>query len=140
MSHHTADPTCPLCDEKLTTAHPYLQSWFRELKKSEPLAHISWAYRGEADQEQFFSEGKTRAHFPKSPHNHEENGKPCSLALDLFEITEDRLARFSPMFYARVNAQNERQGLPIMWGGKFKSLGDGDHYQIEGQPSPMGAA
>ena len=132
MNHHTDDPECPLCEQKLATAHKTLQSWYRRHKVRNPNSHISWAYRGKDDQEQFFKEGKTRCHFPDSPHNHlDEKSQPESLALDLFQIDEDGNARFSPKWYAKVNAENEADKEPIIWGGTFKSIGDGDHYQLK---------
>lgn len=132
MTHHTSDPVCPLCEEKLTTAHQTLQDWYRRHKVRNPNSHISWAWRGEADQNEFLKEGKTRCHYPNSPHNKFQDGKPCSLALDLFQIDEDGNARFSPKWYAKVNAENESDKEPIIWGGQFKTIGDADHFQLKG--------
>jgi hypothetical protein len=133
MNHHTHDPVCPLCEDKLFTAHDYLKGWFRSLKSRYPNVHVSWAYRGQADQEEFFKEGKTRAHYPHSAHNKtDEAGKPCSLALDLFQIDEDGVARFSPLFYAKIADESEKDGALILWGGTFKNIGDRDHFQYKG--------
>src|SRR5690349_12146439 len=52
--HHTPEPTCPLCEEKLLTAHKDLQVWFREAKRTFPDMHVSWAWRGKTDQEKAF--------------------------------------------------------------------------------------
>jgi hypothetical protein len=114
--HHTDAPACPLCEEKLRTAHSVMADWFRRIKKQFENVHISWAYRGAEDQERFFKEGKTRCRFPKSAHNYAINGKPCSLALDLFLIDEDGSARFPPLFYAKVNEINQQNKEPIRWG------------------------
>lgn len=132
MSVHTPGPLCPGCEIKLRTAHPYLSNWFRTVVKPEfQLAHISWAYRGEADQERAFTDGRSHQHFPNSPHNHMEEGIPCSLALDLFEIDEDGIADYVFTFYNNINSLNEARSLPVVWGGKFKSIGDGDHFQVD---------
>lgn len=130
-AHHTHDKVCPLCTEKALTAHPYLAAWFGRVKKRYPNVHISWAWRGAEDQEKFFKEGKTRCHFPNSKHNKTKpDGTPCSMALDLFLWDEDGVARFPPLWYARLNAENEADREPIKWGGEFKSIGDGDHFEL----------
>lgn len=132
MLHHTHDPVCLLCEDKLFTADPRLASWFRAVKARYTNVHVSWSWRGEADQEAFFKEGKTHAHFPHSAHNKmDASGKPCSLALDLFQIDEDGIARFSPLFYAKIADESEKTNEPILWGGTFKNIGDKDHFQLK---------
>ena len=140
MSKHTSDPVCPLCEEKLLSAHVYLSSWFKNLKKRYANAHVSWAYRNAVDQAQFFREGKTHCQYPASAHNKTKADQtPCSMALDLFQEDEDGVARFSPIWYAKINAENEADKEPISWGGKFKNLGDADHFQLN-TPSPANKA
>lgn len=124
--HHEGGEVCPLCEGKLGTAHPYLQDWYHQVKKKYVNTHISWAFRGEQDQEQAFSDGKTHLHWPDSPHN-----KVPALALDLFQIDDDNVARWSPQFFARLNQDNEEAHEPIVWGGVWKTLGDGDHFQYQ---------
>lgn len=127
---HTDDEVCLLCEQKIMTAHPFMADWFRRVKKRYRNAHVSWAWRGPADQNRMKAEGKSNAEFGKSPHNHMVDDRPCSLALDLFLLDEDGLARFPPMFYAKVNSDNERDREPIKWGGKFKSFGDANHFEM----------
>lgn len=129
--HHTADPTCPLCEAKLQSAHPFMQNWFHGIKSRYINTHISWAYRGKEDQEAAFTAGKSRDHFPESPHNrlNPETQLPESLALDLFQEDEDGNARFSPKFYLMIAMENKANKVPIAWGGDFRTLGDRDHYQ-----------
>lgn len=136
---HKDGPVCNGCEMKLAGAHEYLGPWFRELKKRYPNAHISWGWRGHDDQERFFLEGKTKLHFPNSPHNLVRDGKPCSMALDLFLINEDGEATFPPLWYAKVNLENEAARLPILWGGKWKTLGDGDHFEYQPPTNGPGA-
>lgn len=109
----------------------YLARWFRKKKNQHISLHISWSYRGKEDQEKAFSEGKTRAHFPKSAHNRVNPStlEPESAALDLFEITPEGKAIFSPTFYARLADEAKKDGDEIIWGGNFKSIGDSDHFQ-----------
>jgi hypothetical protein len=130
--HHTHDAECPLCKQKLSTAHPRLRDWYLiRVKPAHPGVHISWAWRGKEDQEKFFQEKKTTKHFPDSPHNHMlEDGTPCSLALDLFLLTADNRALFPSKIYATIAQEAESQRDPIFWGGHFKSLGDADHFQF----------
>lgn len=130
MSIHTNDSTCPSCEEKLTTAHPYLKSWFHDhVKGLYNNAHICWAFRDQASQDQAVKEGKSKLKWPHSPHNHMESGKPCSLALDLFQIV-DGVAKFSYPFYAALNKHNESLKIPIRWGATFKKLVDSDHFEV----------
>lgn len=140
MRLHIDGPECPECNKKLLTAHPYLSSWFKKkVKKQYPNAHISWAWRGEADQNQFLKEGKTTLPFPRSPHNKSKpDGTKCAMALDLFLIDDDGSARFPPLWYAKLNTENEADREPIRWGGKFKSIGDGDHFELRAGPLPEG--
>lgn len=140
MTHHTSDAVCPSCAEKLLQAHPYLQSWFKEVKSRYANAHVSWSFRDMTDQNEYLREGKTRLAFPKSAHNVSVQGKPCSMALDLFLIDEDGIAKWPPLWFAKLNSENQTMKEPIFWGGKWKSLGDGDHYQYTPDSIPLSAA
>jgi len=108
-----------------------MQEWFARKKLRYVNMHVSWAWRGQVEQDLFFSEGKSRARYPNSPHNHRFNQLPCSLALDIFQIDEDGMARFSPRFYALLWEECQRDIEPIIWGGTFKSIGDAGHYQVD---------
>lgn len=124
--HHTSEPVCPLCEEKLSQAHEHLATWFRTIVKPKwPDAHVSWSYRGKEDQEKAFADAKTRLHFPKSAHNHQP-----ALALDLFQLNEDGVAVWSPKFFAQVALLNKGEYPNLVWGGTFKTLGDGDHFEL----------
>lgn len=134
MGIHLGGQECPGCLSKLQTAHPTLQDWFSLVKSNFKNAHISWAWRGKEEQEQAFSDKKTRFHFPDSPHNHLEGEIPCSLALDLFVLSESNVALFPLSFYKEVeqltyeylNFKNQ-----IFWGGRYKTLGDFDHFELK---------
>ena len=122
--HHTNDIECPLCNEKLKDAHLTLQDWFKSLRASDTTLHVSWSYRDEANQEQAFNDGKSKCHFPDSPHN-----KIPSLAIDLF-IIEDGIAKWPYDKFKEIADHIKDSGNAIIWGGDFKSIGDADHYQI----------
>ncbi len=82
------------------------------------------------DQNKCVSEGKSKAVWPTSPHNAMRDKKPCSKALDLFQIDEDGIARWVPIFFAKLNAENLANLEPLIWGGEFKTLGDSCHFQL----------
>jgi peptidoglycan L-alanyl-D-glutamate endopeptidase CwlK len=122
--HHTADVLCPLCENKLTQAHPDLVSWFRTVKSAHPDVHVSWSYRDQESQEAAFEDGKTKLHYPHSAHN-----ELPSSALDLFEIKNGD-AVWDSAFFAALNSSN-KDGFPhILWGGRWKTLGDNDHFEL----------
>lgn len=130
MPRHTnAETPCPACEKKLGLAHPEIAGWFREkVKPAFPDCHISWSYRGEEDQEAAFLDGKTKLHWPLSPHNKtDDQGNPCALALDLFELDYNGKACWSWGYFRNVA---KLCGDDILWGGVWQTLGDYDHYQL----------
>lgn len=129
MSVHQDGPDCLGCQAKLAQAHPFLADWFNtKVKPKYPNAHVSWSYRNEQEQNQFLDEGRSELPYPQSAHNHTENAKPCAYALDLFEEVSGK-GIWSPSFFASVNSDVDKEGLPIFWGGRWKELGDKDHFQ-----------
>lgn len=131
-AHHSNESNpCSLCFKKLQDADPALSEWFKRLKVAFPTVHVSISYRGLKEQEQAFAEGKTKLHFPNSPHNAVgAKGKPCSRALDLFNLSEDGVAMFPPLYYAKIWEWCQANKEPIKWGGNFKTLGDSNHFQL----------
>lgn len=129
--HHAAGLDCELCDYKLESAHPILQDWFKtKVKIKFPDAHISWSFRDEQEQEQYFLDKKTELHWPDSPHNFMVDGKPCSKALDLFQIDDTGEGLWNPIFFFRLGEIIKAESDPVFWGGLFKTFGDANHYQI----------
>ena len=127
--HHVDGLVCPACEDKLSRVHPYLAQWFRmTVKREYPSAHVSWSDRDEASQEAAFAAGTTKLHYPESAHNHTENGKPLSYALDLFQQVSGK-AVWDKNFFQSLADAIEAAGLPIFWGGKWRALGDNDHFQ-----------
>lgn len=132
--HHMDGPICSSCEEKLYEAHPYLRDWFHRVKKKYLNVHVSCSFRGEEDQEKAVLEHKSKLHFPNSAHNRlDDNSQPCSRALDIFQIDEDGVARFSYPFYKKLaqECEQDQDQDQIKWGGNWKTLGDSDHFQYE---------
>lgn len=128
--HLNSKEPCPSCDEKLKSAHPDLQSWFKTIKHKFPEAHISWAWRNKFDQNQFVAEGKSRAPWPRSKHNSlDADGKPCSDAIDLFEIASNGMACWRWVWFKEVAAFSKAQGLEIIWGGDWERFKDSPHFE-----------
>lgn len=124
MKHHTEDMVCSLCEDKLKEAHPYLVSWFHEIKSFKPNIHVSCAHRGEKEQTEAYIEGKTNAKYPDSPHN-----KEPAEALDVFFLISGK-AFYPPKEYVEINEYNKKVHALIAWGGNFRTIGDGNHYQL----------
>lgn len=125
IPHHTSDPVCALCEDKLALAHPDLGKWFRDLKSRHSDVHVSWSYRDELSQEQAFSDGKSKLHFPQSAHN-----KAPAMALDIFQLDDQGRAKWDPIFNAKVNEESLSLGYELKWGGAYRTLGDSDHFEI----------
>jgi len=134
MNHHTPNNNgdCLLCEDKLRFAHETLQIWFLEMRNEFKDVHISCSWRDKEDQEKAFHEGKTKALWPHSKHNFEKDGKPCSLALDVFQLDEGK-ALFQPKFFCKIHRFNQQRGYPILWGGKFRRLVDADHFEMNSE-------
>lgn len=128
MIHHTVDPVavCPLCSEKMATAHPILQDWFERIRAAFPGAHVSWAFRDEETQELFFREGKSRARWPNSRHN-----RTPAEAIDLFLLGPDNVARWPKPWFLKISEWLIEKRAPIIWGGTFSSISDQDHFSLK---------
>lgn len=132
LPHHTSDPSCALCNDKLTLAHPDLAKWFNDLKSRHPNAHVSWSFRDQQSQEQAFQAGTTKLHFPDSAHN-----KQPAMALDIFQINDAGQAIWDPIFLCKVNQETLSLGYNLKWGGSWPSLGDRDHWELDQPVSPQ---
>ncbi len=129
---HVNSPNCPSCDEKLKQAHPVLKDWFlNHVKPFHENAHIAWSFRDEASQNKAYQEGMSALRWPNSKHNSvDKDGKPCARALDLFEINSSGKAVWDYDFYDILYSSIEKLGLPIAWGGQWKSLKDTPHFEL----------
>src|SRR3954463_12485284 len=124
MLKHSNQGVCPLCEEKLKTAHITLAEWFRN--RVRPIfhdAHISCAFRNKEDQEKAYIEGATAAHWPNSCHNVcGIDGDPCAEALDLFQIDKTGKAKWEEKFYSEIGkfCKTPQIEWPITYKRKFK--------------------
>lgn len=129
--HHEDGPSCPLCNQKLTTAHPYFVDWYTAVKAKFPQTHISWAYRNRDMQEIFYRDGKSRVHWPDSPHNaFDKLGAPRARAIDLFVIDADGVGRFPTDFYKLVWKFTLSEKFMLEWGGLWEKFKDAPHFQL----------
>ena len=128
---HIQGPECPKCDDTLKTAHETLRELFYKLKPKNQDMHVSWAWRGEKDQKQFYAEGKSRTPWPLSKHNtFDDQGNPCSLAIDIFELCSNGMARWAWDWFRNIADQIKAMGAPIAWGGDFKRFPDAPHFEL----------
>lgn len=98
----------------LQTAHPDLQRVFQEVVKHFDCAVICGC-RDRQEQERLFSEGKTKAHFGESPHNHDQ-----SLAVDVVPYPVDwQDTERMILFAGYVLATARSMGIVLKWGGDW---------------------
>lgn len=133
MSKHTDEIECPSCEEKLESAHPTMRVWFKSYVKTRfPDAHISWAFRGQENQQKEFMEGRSHLPWPRSKHNAvDKENKPESKALDLFKLSRDGKAEFPREWYLEIANECEARGDAIRCGAVFKTLKDYCHFEME---------
>lgn len=135
---HDYEKICPSCEEKLKEAHALLGEWFHEMKEIYSNLHISWSYRDETNQNNYFAQGRSQLKYPYSLHNKTDSeGKPCSLALDVFQLvpsvnlhTSD-IAVFNRTFYEQLYQESLLNFPKLKWGGKFQTLADFDHFYMD---------
>lgn len=95
--------------------------WF--LYPNLPQPFITCTTRSQADQSRLLSEGKSRAKFGESLHNFHP-----AFAFDLAFARPDQPADWSFHLFDKMAAIAEPLGL--VWGGRWKGLVDGPHFQM----------
>lgn len=130
--HANGIAECPSCEDKLKNAHPDIAQWFRNsVKHMFPDCHISWSYRGKADQEKAFLDGKSKLHFPLSAHNKsDDQGNPCALALDFFQLDFHGQACWPWGYFRDIANSAVVANHSILWGGHWEKFGDADHFEL----------
>ncbi len=113
---------------RLDLAHPLLRKLFAACAadpECPPFAVLD-SQRGRQAQEKAFALGHSRAHFGQSAHNWSP-----AVALDVvpYPIDWNNLTRFKALS-AFVLAKAAKLGVPITWGGSWKSLKDMPHYEL----------
>lgn len=132
LHHLYGVPECPLCEDKLKTAHPELRDIYKkQIKPNFPDCHVSWAWRNEEDQNRFFAQHRSDCEWPHSPHNKmDDGGNPCSLALDLFKMDQNLVASFPTRLYFEISEFLKSNALQVRWGGAFRTISDYDHFEL----------
>lgn len=63
-----------------------------------------------------------------------DDGSPCALALDLFQLASNGLACWPWNYFKEIANATRDTSHGINWGGDWKhaaaSLGDGDHFEL----------
>lgn len=113
---------CLLIINTYPTFHVPLREWFFDLQTRVPDAHVAYAGRGKADQEAFFKQGTSKAHYGESPHNY-------NLAMDLFQLTNIG-ARFDMNWYQTViNPEVKKPGF-LTHGLDWPKFKDAPHVEV----------
>ena len=109
----------------LAGAHPLLQQLFNEVIKDIDCTVLD-SQRGRADQEKVFRLGNSKAHFGKSAHNWSP-----SVALDVvpYPLDWEDTAAFRRLGKV-VKAKAKALGIPLGWGGDWKTFKDYPHYEL----------
>lgn len=122
---------CEKCKEFLTQLNKELASYASDILARFPDCHISCAFRGEAEQNQAFKNGKSRLKWPNSKHNVMKDGLPCSEAIDLFQLSDLGTAIFNRDYYKTIFNFIKENQLPIAWGGLWVTFKDNPHFELK---------
>jgi peptidoglycan L-alanyl-D-glutamate endopeptidase CwlK len=109
----------------LAKARPELQKLFAAVILEIDCTVLD-SERGKAAQEKAFKAGNSKAHFGQSPHNFTP-----SIAVDVvpYPLDWDDIAAFKKLG-AVVKRKAKELGIPISWGGDWRSLKDFPHYEL----------
>jgi peptidoglycan L-alanyl-D-glutamate endopeptidase CwlK len=109
----------------LNECHPDLRKVAHEAIKTFDFKVIC-GHRSKAAQDKAYAEKKSKAKFPHSKHN-----KKPSMAFDAVPVPLDwnDIKSFHRMADA-MKAAAKKVGVPIKWGGDFKSFFDGPHFEL----------
>ena len=132
-----ANPVCKSCQAFLPQCSYVIQDFYLWLTRNFLDCHICQGFRSEADQHADFLAGKSELDFPRSAHNHMENGQPFSEAIDVFQLLPNGEAAFSSTYYQDIYNAILNASQPIVWGGKWISLKDEDHFQNASWEPPV---
>lgn len=128
---HSNTGTCEKCEEvfnKFPGFHEGFKSWFQQVQKSNPDAHISCAGRGKLEQEEYFVKKTSLAHFGQSSHN-------FNAAIDIFRLhqsgAEWKRDWFESAIKPSLDSHNAVATFKIKWygepGSKFFEL---PHFEL----------
>lgn len=113
---------------RLAGCDPRLQELFQDVIQHQDCA-ILVGHRCEEDQNAACINGKSELVWPNSKHNTQP-----SLAVDAapYPIDWDNIESFK-LFGMFVKLRAKVLGIPIRWGGDFRSFKDYDHFELEDQ-------
>ena len=115
--------------ERLATCHEDLQKVFNEVIKVVDCSVLE-GHRDERRQEQLFSEGKTKVHYPMGRHN----SKP-SRAVDVVPYPVDWKARERfHLFSGFVLGVASGMGITLRWGGDWNMNFEVDDNKFDDFP------
>jgi peptidoglycan L-alanyl-D-glutamate endopeptidase CwlK len=111
--------------ERLATCDPGIVLVVRDAIKDFDFTVLE-GHRGEKAQNEAFHAGKSQLKWPKSNHN-----TLPSEAIDLapWPIDWNDTARFTLMA-THILASASRLGIPMVWGGHWKSFKDMPHFEL----------
>lgn len=122
---HINSGLCEKCNaiiNKYPGFNKELSDWFKDLQKRVPDAHIASAGRGESEQEQWFKQGKSKAHYKQSAHNY-------NAALDFWRLTTSG-ADFTVSWYTGlIGPEAKKAGFE--WAGDWTTFREFGHVQIK---------
>jgi hypothetical protein len=115
--------------KRLATCHPDLQKLVLAAAEDFDLIVVC-GHRGEQDQQAAYHNGTSKLVWPHSRHNSEP-----SEAVDLapFPLDWKDLGRFHELG-AHMEAVSSREGIPIIWGGRWTKFVDLPHFELPRMP------
>jgi len=130
--------------ERLATCHPLLRQVLEAAIATTDMDFtVLEGYRNEADQNEAFRRGRSQLRYPKSKHNHTDDG-PCSLAVDIapFWTRKPHIRWNRPEEFRWLAGYVMGVAVPILagsgyairWGGDWDR--DGDHHDSKFQDLP----
>lgn len=119
--------------DRLSTCHPDL---IRLVEAIDVPLMVTCGHRAKAEQDAAFNGGQSKTAWPNSYHN-----QTPSLAVDLAPLTESKVqtgkmvidwsdAKAFEDLAAKVKAKAIELGIPIAWGGDWRTFKDRPHYQL----------
>jgi hypothetical protein len=130
---HVNNGSCPRCLEiinKYPSFNEDLRKWFLALQALRPEAHTSCAGRGKDDQEAYFKQGTSRAHWGQSAHNY-------NLAIDVFKLSQAGAEWPINWYQTVVVPSAEAAGLESA--SKWTTFREWPHFQVKNWKSVVTA-
>lgn len=113
-------------ERRLALAHPLLRKLIKAVVADGVNLLVLDSQRGRKAQEEAFHKGNSRAHFGQSAHNWSP-----AIALDVVPspLNWNDIDAFKKLG-ATITAKAKVLGIPISWGGTWRTLRDYPHYEL----------